>query len=144
MSYQLQQSIGKDPAIKDLSQSSIPGRPPTGYRALRSGESGSEVGQAATEILNSSTLGDQVPFTIDGEKYMGRSEPHYHSPPPPGTDPSEYSKYPKPWGWHRGVTIFKAKDATNEGVENYQPDRPTSGRLQILQRIDDILNESGF
>ena len=144
MSYQLQNSIGKDPAIKDLSQSSIPGHPPSGYRALQPGESSGEVGQAARDILNSSSLGDQVPFTIEGEEYMGRTEPHYHPPSPAGTDPSEYSKYPKPWGWHRGVTIFRKLNTGNEGIDNYQPDKPTSGRLQLLQRIDKLLGETGF
>jgi hypothetical protein len=141
MSFQIQPSIDKDPAIKDISQASIPGHPPTGYRPLHPGESNSEIGAAAQEILRNSQLGDQVPFTVDGKQYMGRSEPHYHQPPPPGEDPS---RYPKPWDWHRGVTVFKAVTTdTLSPSENYQPAKPTSGRLQLLQRLDQLLDEFG-
>ncbi len=123
---QILPSIGKDPAIKDLSQNSIPGRPPAGYRALSKGE-GKGVGVVANKILNSSELGDQTPFTIDGESYMGRTEPHFHPPPPKGTDPSDFGKYPKPWGWHKGVTVFKASAGTTS----------SKGRMKLLQRIQD-------
>ncbi len=116
-------SIGKDPAIKDLSKNSIPGHPPAGYRPLRKGENNGEIGAAASKILNSSELGDQTPFTIGDESYMGRTEPHYHPSPPAGIDPSEMSKYPKPWGWHKGVTVFKA-DTTGP-----------QGRMKLLQKV---------
>lgn len=139
MSFQIEQNIGKDPAIKDLSKSSIP-PVPSGYRPLQVQENNEEIGQAAQQILRNSTLGDQILFTVDGEQYMGRSEPHYHPPPPVGINPSEYGNYPKPWGWHRGVTVFKSL-LTDKPSLNYQPPRPTSGRLQILQRIDNIIND---
>lgn len=140
MSFQLQPSIGKDPTIRDLSRSSIPSWPPHGYMPLGKNETTSEIGAAARQILRTSELGDQVPFTIDGQQYIGRSEPHYHEPPPVGTDPSEYSKYPKPWGWHRGVSVFRAKEGTQiPASENYQPSSSsTTGRMRMLQRIDDF------
>jgi len=125
---QIMSSIGKDPAIKDLSQNSIPGHPPAGYRPMRKGEGSGEVGAAASKILNSSELGDQTPFTIGDESYIGRTEPHFHPPPPAGTDPSEFKKYPKPWGWHKGVTVFKADGATPSGSQ---------GRMKLLQRVQD-------
>lgn len=134
MSIQIQPSIGKDPAIKDLSQNSIPGHAPTGYRPLRPGEKGGEVGKAAMSILNSSELGDQTPFEIDGQSYMGRTEPHYHPPPPLGEDPS---KYPKPWGWHKGVTVFIATEGSPS--LNYMPPQSSDSqaRMKLLQRIQD-------
>ena len=107
MSFQIIHNLGKDPAIRDLSRSSIPGTP-AGYRSLSSGEVTSDIGQAAQYILQNSSLGDQVTFEIDGQNYLARSEPHYHQPPPPDTDPAEMSRYPKPYGWHRGVSVFRA------------------------------------
>ena len=133
MSFQLQPSIGKDPAIRDLSKSSIPGHAPEGYMPLGKNETTSEIGQAAQKILQTSELGDQVPFTIDGQKYIGRSEPHYHEPPPAGTDPSEYSRYPKPWGWHRGVTIYVSKNVTPLNTN-------VTSRIKLLQRIDSFFD----
>lgn len=135
MSFQISPSIGKDPAIKDLSQNSIPGHAPVGYRPLRAGEKNHDIGVAAGRILNSSELGDQTPFTIDGISYMGRTEPHYHPPPPPGEDPS---KYPKPWGWHKGVTVFIAEEGATPTL-NYMPPQPSNsqGRMKLLQRMQD-------
>jgi len=140
-SIQIMPSIGKDPAIRDLTQASIPGHPPEGYAPLSTGESNAAIGQAARQILENSTLGDQVPFTIEGKRYMGRSEPHFHPIPPAGADKS---KYPKPWGWHRGVTVFKAVEggSTPEGASVNTPPAGSSnskGRMSMLQRIDDFL-----
>jgi len=126
-------SIGKDPVIKDLSAKSIPGYPPTGYRALKAGENNTDVGIAANKILHTSSLGDQTPFTIDGKEYMGRTEPHFHPYPPPGTKPSEYGKYPKPWGWHKGVTVFKKA----ESVPKVSGPSNTQSRMALLQKIQD-------
>ncbi len=134
-------SIGKDPAIKDLSRNSIPGHAPTGYRPLRPGENNKDIGAAATKILNSSELGDQTPFAIDEQLYMGRTEPHFHPPPPKGTDPSEFKKYPKPWGWHKGVTVFKALEGTKSPsvAEEFKPPVPSGSqtRMKLLQRMQD-------
>lgn len=139
---QILPSIGKDPAIKDLSRNSIPGHPPAGYRPLRPGENNSDIGAAAVKILNSSGLGDQTPFIINGQLYMGRTEPHFHPPPPKGTDPSEYKKYPKPWGWHKGVTVFKALEGTKPPKApsaDFKPPVPSGSqtRMKLLQRVQD-------
>ena len=132
---QIMSSIGKDPAIKDLSANSIPGRAPAGYRPLRKGENNSGIGRAASQILNSSELGDQTPFKIGDQLYMGRTEPHYHPPPPAGEDPS---KYPKPWGWHKGVTVFIASEGTTAPSETSQvaTSGGPKGRMKLLQRVD--------
>jgi hypothetical protein len=140
MPYQILPSIGKDPAIKDLSQNSIPGHPPAGYRPLLPGENNQEIGAVASIILRSSTLGDQTPFILNGKKYMARTEPHFHPPPPKGTDPSEFHKFPKPWGWHKGVTVFKAKEEQPQASsEGFNPPEPSSSqaRLKLLQRVHD-------
>lgn len=136
MSFQIQPSIGKDPAIHDLSQNSIPGHPPAGYRPLKPGEKSGDIGAAAMKILNSSELGDQTPFTVGDQLYMGRTEPHYHPPPPPGEDPS---KYPKPWGWHKGVTVFRALEGTESSGLNFMPPQPSGSqtRMKLLQRMQD-------
>lgn len=142
MPYQLQPSVGKDPLIKDLSRSSVPTQPPQGYRPLRAGEKTPSISEAAQKILWSFDLGDQIPFTADGEKYMGRVEPHYHSPPPPGTDPSEYGRYPKPWGFHKGVTVYKFITVDHlSPVDNFQPEKPVSGRIQLLERMNNLIDE---
>lgn len=129
---QIMSSIGKDPAIKDLSQNSIPGHPPAGYQPLGKGESSRDIGSAARQILNSSELGDQTPFKIGDRLYMGRTEPHYHPHPPPGADPS---KYPKPWGWHKGVTVFKASEGTTVPTGAATSGGP-KGRMKLLQRVE--------
>lgn len=140
MGFQITENLGKDPGIRDLSKSSIPG-PPEGYRALLPSERTPSVGQAARFILEHSQLGDQIAFNADGKSYLGRSEPHYHDPPPPGSTPEEAAQYPKPWGWHRGVTVFKAlEDKEPQPGENWEPEKPTSGRMQFLQRINNLLS----
>ena|SRR5579864_4314406 len=136
MSFQVLPSVGKDPAIRDLSQNSIPGHAPQGYRPLRPEEKNRDIGAAASRILNSSELGDQTPFTIGDELYMGRTEPHYHPPPPAGADPA---KYPKPWGWHKGVTVFRAQEGTTAPGDNFMPPQPSNSqaRMKLLQRMQD-------
>jgi len=145
MPYQILPSIGKDPAIKDLSKNSIPGHPPVGYRPLLPKENNAEIGSIALTILRSSTLGDQTPFILDGQHYMGRTEPHFHPPPPKGTDPSEFSKYPKPWGWHKGVTVFKAKEEAQSSSEDFTPPSPSNSqaRMKLLQRVQDSPESGG-
>lgn len=139
-SFEITGNVGKDPAIKDLTPNSIPGHPPEGYEPLRGNESSAAIGAAAKHILNNSTLGDQVTFKIGDQMYIGRSEPHYHQPPPAGADPA---KYPKPWGWHRGVTVFKAKAGTKapSTINTPPEDKGTDdkGRVPFLKRLDEFL-----
>lgn len=113
--------------------------PPAGYQPLANKEITPEISQVATRLL-SGEMGTQTPFSIDQQQFMARVEPHYHQPPPEGSSPAEQAKYPKPWGWHHGVTVYKPKSDAPV-ASNYQPDRPTSGRLQLLQRLDALLDE---
>lgn len=129
--FEIVGNLGKDPAIKDLTANSIPGRPPEGFVPLKPGENNSTIGAAALHILNNYKLGDQITFKIKDQLYCGRSEPHYHQPPPKDADPS---KYPKPWGWHRGVTVFKAKQTTPEKTPE------NKGKASFLDKVDEFLS----
>ncbi len=62
------------------------------------------IGMIAVSLLGGQ-MGALTPFSIGDRRYIARVEPHYHPYPPPGADTS---KYPKPWGWHKGVTVYKA------------------------------------
>jgi len=52
-------------------------------------------------------FGTLTPFQIGDQYFVARVEPHYHQPPPPDVSVQQLSKYSKPWGWHKGVTIYK-------------------------------------
>jgi hypothetical protein len=81
--------------------------PPVGYQWLSNQEVTPEISQIAKQLLNGA-MGTQTPFCIDGKHYMARVERHFHPYPPPNATPAEKTHYPKPWGKHRGVTIYKA------------------------------------
>jgi len=71
-------------------------------RAVRGEEMTPEIAQRAREILDANrdaAFGTEVPFEIDGHPYIGRIEEHYHEPGGPR----------KPWGRHRGVTVYHAE-----------------------------------
>jgi hypothetical protein len=71
-------------------------------RPVRSEEMTPEIVQRARQILDGSRdvgFGTEVPFEIDGQAYIGRIEEHYHEPGGPR----------KPWGRHRGVTVYHAE-----------------------------------
>jgi hypothetical protein len=70
-------------------------------RAVRGAEMTTEIAKRAREILDANgdvPYGTEVPFEIDGQTYVGRIEEHYHEPGGPR----------KPWGRHRGVTVYHA------------------------------------
>jgi hypothetical protein len=70
-------------------------------RHVRGDEMSSEIARRAREILDAnsdSAYGTEVPFEVDGRSYIGRIEEHYHEPGGPK----------KPWGRHRGVTVYHA------------------------------------
>lgn len=70
-------------------------------RHVRGDEMTTEIAKRAREILDSnsdSAYGTEVPFEVDGQTYIGRIEEHYHEPGGPK----------KPWGRHRGVTVYHA------------------------------------
>lgn len=68
-------------------------------RPVRGEEMTPEIAQRAREILDGNSgapFGTEVPFEIDGQTYIGRIEEHYHEPGGPR----------RPWGRHRGVTVY--------------------------------------
>lgn len=109
----------------------VPGTPPKGYVPLPSGERSAAIGKVAASLLGG-TWGALTPFRVGEKHYMARVEPHHHPAPPDGASPEEQKKYPKPWGWHKGVTVYKAAGAV---AEQYAPDAPLPGRIQILDRL---------
>ena len=113
--------------------------PPQGFVVLPENEKTPAVGQVAKSLLGGE-FGTTTPFTIDGHQFMARVEPHYHQPPPAGTPPEEQRKYPKPWGWHKGVTVYKSAKPT---VEDYMPEPAENPRIKFLQRIDQLYQELG-
>lgn len=148
--------IGKDTitmgdTITATSSTIGPGRPatkpPEGYLPLEPSENTPTIGKIAHDLLVGN-FGDMTPFTItspDGnvKRYMARVDAHYHAPPPKGTPPEAQKKYPKPWGWHKGVTVYKA-DPAKSTIEDYVPEKPENGRTQFLQRIDQFYEQLGM
>lgn len=137
-----------DPTIRvGPGANGVPGKPPTGYLPLPASEKSATIGKIASSLLGGE-WGALTPFSISGKRYMARVEPHFHPIPPPGTPPGELKKFPKPWGWHKGVTVYKAASAKAEekptaSETEYSPDKPVSGRVQLLQRIDNFLTQFG-
>jgi hypothetical protein len=71
-------------------------------RPVAGAEMTPEIAQRARAILDENSgapFGTEVPFEIDGQSYIGRIEEHYHEPGGPK----------KPWGRHRGVTVYHAE-----------------------------------
>jgi hypothetical protein len=56
------------------------------------------VKQARAIILENykQPFGTEIPFEVDGKRYVGRIEKHFH----PVGGPA------KPWGWHHGCSLF--------------------------------------
>jgi hypothetical protein len=70
-------------------------------RHVRGDETTPEIARRAREILDGNrdaAFGTEVPFDVDGQGYIGRIEEHCHEPGGPR----------KPWGRHRGVTVYHA------------------------------------
>ncbi len=73
--------------------------PPEGYRRLTQKEVTPAITQWAKKILREhgkEAIGTQVPFELDGVRYLGVVELHYHPPGGPL----------RPWGPHHGISIF--------------------------------------
>lgn len=149
-------AIGKDtvnveetmpPKDKSIGPGHPATSPPEGYVNLPESEKTQAVGQVAKSLLGGD-FGAMTPFTVtssDGKtkRYMARVDAHYHPPPPQGTPPEEMSKYPKPWGWHKGVTVYKA-DPSKATIEDYVPEAPENPRMKFLQRIDQFYEQLGM
>jgi hypothetical protein len=79
---------------------------PTGYIFLPNNEITPAISLIAKKLLVND-FGTEIPFQIDKQQYLARVEHHYHPPPPPNSPPEVQKRYPKPWGVHKGITIYK-------------------------------------
>lgn len=104
--------------------SGVPSSAPLGFQPIK--DSTPEISSVAKNLLKGD-FGTMTPFQIGDKKYMARVEPHYHS--------ENYKAGPQ--GWHKGVTVYEAKDQSNE---HSPAPKFNKGRLQFLQRIDSFLN----
>ena len=114
--------------------------PPAGYQPLANGEITPEVSQVAKGLLGGE-MGTQTPFSVDEKQYMARVETHYHPPPPQGSTPAEQAKYQKPWGYHKGVTVYKP--AATRQTRQWQTttvakNRSNAQRVQGLRAFDTV------
>lgn len=121
-----------------------PKGPPQGYTALPENEKTPAVGRVATSLLGGD-FGTTTPFSVGSKRYMARVEPHYHQPPPqgcgtPAMPECDPKKFPKPWGWHKGVTVYKAAPGS-ESVEDLVGKPSLSPRMKFLQRLDEFYQE---
>ena len=41
-------------------------------------------------------MGAEIPFEVEGKDFVAKIERHYHEP----------GGQAKPWGWHRGISLF--------------------------------------
>ena len=76
----------------------------TELQRLSSDDISTKHGLKATEILKSTyhlPMGAEIAFELDGEQYVAKIENHYHIP----------EVHPLPWGWHRGISLFKVVSA---------------------------------
>lgn len=70
---------------------------PPGYETIK-GRVPPGVSEKAKTLLKYD-YGTEIPFELDGQRYLARVEHHYH---PPG-----YVGGPN--GWHKGVTVYRAR-----------------------------------
>jgi len=78
---------------------------PVTFRRLLNRETTRAHGIQARKILDSTrdqSYGHEVVFEIDGQSYMARIERHYHEP----------GGQARPWGWHRGISLFAVVPAS--------------------------------
>jgi hypothetical protein len=68
---------------------------PPGYRAMTGRIPTGVVAKARTLLHHD--YGTEIPFELDGKRYLARLERHYH---PPGYVGG-------PTGWHKGVTVYE-------------------------------------
>ncbi len=116
--------------------------PPTGYAFIKMKDISLELKQdfynLASKLL-SGKYGTMTFFHIKDSKYVARVEAHYHNEPPAHATIQEKNKYPKPWGWHKGVTIYQSIDSKkilNSDSIGYSR---SDSRAAIIKRIREIL-----
>lgn len=107
-----------EPNLPEIDKSISAGHPatspPKGYIALLPTENNEVIGKVACSFLDGD-FGTMTPFRIEEKgkptkQFMARVDAHYHEPPPPNASKEEMRKYQKPWGWHKGVSVYKIKE----------------------------------
>lgn len=121
-----------------------PKGPPSGFVPLPKNEITPTIARIASSLLGGE-FGTTTPFSIGDRRYMARVEPHYHPPPPqgcgtPALPDCNPQSFPKPWGWHKGVTVYKAAPGT-QTIEDYVGKSSVSPRMKFLQRLDEFYQE---
>jgi|SRR5579859_1061297 len=123
------------PTDNSIGPKQVPKSTPAGYVLLPDNEKTTIIAQVARKLLGGE-WGTITPFKIGNKRFLARVEPHYHNPPPPNTSTENLSKYPKPWGWHKGVTIYRA-------VGKDLPVTKEDNNFKLLEKIDKFYKEFG-
>ncbi len=74
-------------------------------RRMTKKDSNQKLGEKALKILRSTLdkpFGSKILFEMDGKQYQAHIERHYHEP----------GGQARPWGWHRGISLFKMVPAS--------------------------------
>jgi len=74
---------------------------PVGFSVITGKQATPEILKKAREFINrkvkgNAAFGESEEYRINGRKIRFVVEPHYHEPNGPV----------KPWGWHKGATVF--------------------------------------
>jgi hypothetical protein len=87
---------GRGLRIEDLPSVSAAVRP------LRPEELNPELVRRADDLLwnHKAPVGTDIPFELNGKSYVARFAIHYH----------EFGGTKKPWGYHKGVTLYSTAD----------------------------------
>jgi hypothetical protein len=87
---------GRGLRIEDLPSVSAAVRP------LRPEELNPDLVRRADDLLWNShaPVGTDIPFELNGRSYVARFAIHYH----------EFGGTKKPWGYHKGVTLYSTAD----------------------------------
>jgi len=99
-----------DPKHKAAAAGAVPGQPlriedlpsvSAAVRPLRTDELSPELVKRADDLLwnQPSPVGVDVPLEVNGKSYVARFAYHYH----------EFGSAKKPWGYHKGVTLYSTE-----------------------------------
>lgn len=123
-----------------------PGRPPTGCVSLSKEDMLPQLHGIAASLLKGN-WGALTPFRIGQKYFMARVEPHFRKPTNDPRLSADRKKRSIPEGWHKGVSVFKVKtdgqdkSPTPNVATEYTPSKPTSGRTQLLDRLNKLMTE---
>lgn len=108
---------------------------PVGFRAITDKEALADVNILARarefinrNVKNNAPIGAQEQYDIGGYRLLFIVEPHYHEPNGPA----------KPWGWHKGCTVF-----IGPKLAATVPDTYTRNPMQLARDISKNTNIKG-